>query len=505
MIDSEIARQPRRPVVIAAVCMAFAGLMVVAAPDGSQGYGAWSLLPALVTIVLCFLTRNVLLALLAGIVSGGLISHQYNLIDAYFIPSLGTENYAQILLVYLWCLGGLIGIWNKTGGAQHFARKVAQRYVAGPRQAKLFAWILGLVFHQGGSISTVLAGTTVRPVADEHKVSHEELSYVVDSTASPIATLIPFNVWPIYVAGLLAVDALSAYIADEQAALTMFFQAIPFNFYAMFAVTMTFLLSVDKLPLFNSAMGRAVRRVRETGQLDGPDAEPMLAKELTQTDAHSDYHPSFWDFLVPMLTLLSFCIVPWLAGGSPWVFEGFGMAVMSALFVTVLRGMPMKDAFDAMLTGIKGVTVGAIILGLAVTLATVSQSLGTAHFVINATVDHLDGIAFLLPALLMAVSMVVAFSIGSSWGTYAVMFPLALPLAFAINPDSVFVLLCFGALLGGAVFGDQCSPISDTTILSALACGADLMDHVRTQLPLALTAAGLAGLVYTVIGLLVLP
>ena len=494
----------RRSIVVA-ICLLVAVLLVVAAPDGDAGYGLWSLVPALVTIGLCFLTRNVLLALLAGIASGGLISQQYNLIDAYFIPSLGTENYAQILLVYLWCLGGLIGIWNRTGGAQHFAQKIADRYVSGPRQAKLFAWVLGLVFHQGGTISTVLAGTTVRPVSDEHRVSHEELSYVVDRTASPIATLIPFNVWPIYVAGLLLIDSLSGYIADEEAALAMFFQAIPFNFYAMFAVTMTLLLSLDKLPLFNSAMAQAVRRVRETGQLDAPDAEPMLARELTQTAPDTGYKPSFWDFLVPMLTLMGFCVIPWVAGDSPWVFEGFGMALVSALLVTVLRGMPVKEAFDALLTGIKGVTVGAIILGLALTLASVSESLGTAQFVINATVDHLDGIAFLLPLLLLGVSMLVAFSIGSSWGTYAVMFPLALPLAFAISPDTVFVLLCFGALLGGAVFGDQCSPISDTTILSSLACGADLMAHVRTQLPLALTAAGLAGVVYTVISLFVLP
>ncbi|MEM7097217.1 MAG: Na+/H+ antiporter NhaC family protein [Pseudomonadota bacterium] len=494
-----VAASLSRRLAVAGAVMLVMLVMVWLAPQGAQTYGVWSLTPAFVTILLCFVTRNVILALLAGVLSGGLISGQYNLIDAYFVPSLATQNYAQILFVYLWCLGGLIGIWNRTGGAVYFAQSAADRFVRGPRQAKLFAWFLGLVFHQGGTISTVLAGTTVRPVADQHRVSHEELSYVVDSTASPIATLIPFNVWPIYVAGLLMIDSLTAHIPDEEAALGLFFQAIPFNFYAMFAVTMTLLLSLDKLPLFKSAMAAARRRARETGALDAPDAEPMLSRELTEIAGTDDYTPSMWDFFVPMLTLMGFCAVPWLMGGSPWVFEGFGMAVVSAIGVTVFRGLSIKDAFDAVLTGIKGVTVGAIILGLAVTLANVSQSLGTADYVIAATVDHLDGIAFLLPALLMLVSMIVAFSIGSSWGTYAVMFPLALPLAFAINPDGIFVLLCFGALLGGAVFGDQCSPISDTTILSALACGADLMAHVKTQLPLALTAAGAAGTLYTLL------
>ena len=162
----------------------------------------------------------------------------------------------------------------------------------------------------------------------------------------------------------------------------------------------------------------------------------------------------------------------------------------------VLRGMAVIEAFDAVVTGIKGVTVGAIVLGLAVTLATVSEKLGTSSFVISATIDWLETLPFILPSLLLLICMVIAFSIGSSWGTYAVVFPVALPLAYALSPDPTFLLLNFGAILGGAVFGDQCSPISDTTILSSLACGADLMDHVNTQLPLACIAAGISAVAY---------
>ena len=471
-----------------------------AAPGAAEHYGAWSLAPAAVTIGVCFATRNVLLALLLGILTGGLVTHQLNLIDAFLVPSLGSESYAQILLVYLWALGGLLGLWNATGGARYFAERLAARFVGSRTSAKGLAWVLGVIFHQGGTISTVLAGTTVRPVADRHKVAHEELSYVVDSTASPIATLIPFNVWPIYIAGLISIEPLAGLVSSQDDAVGLFLRAIPFNFYALIAVTMTLLFALDRLPLPPSPMRRAVQRVKTSGELDAPGAQPMAARELTEVRVAADYRPGVEDFLVPIGTLLLMCIVPWLIEGSPRVFEGFGLAVIAALLVSVLKGLPVSAAFDALVHGIKGVTIGALVLGLAVTLATVSRELGTSAFVVDTFAGGLALAPFVLPALLLLVCMLVAFAIGSSWGTYAVVFPVALPLAFALSPDPTWMALNFGAILGGAVFGDQCSPVSDTTILSSLACGADLMDHVNTQLPLALTAAGLAAVAYLGLG-----
>lgn len=467
-------------------------------------YGLWSLLPATITIVVCFITRNVLLALLIGIFAGGLISSQLNILEAFLIPSLGSEKYAQILLVYLWALGALLGLWNRNGGARYFAETMAQRFVNSRTSAKFFAWIMGVVFHQGGTISTVLTGTTVKPISDQHGVAHEELAYMVDSTASPVATVIPFNVWPVYVAGLITIEPLVSLVATETDALKLFFMAIPFNFYGWIAVTMTLLFAFDRLPLFNTPMARVVERVRSVGALDRVGATPMSAAELTESNVPAGYTPSMLDFLAPIGTLMGFCILPWIAGGSPWVFEGFGMAVIVALIGSVLRGMSVSTAFDAMVTGIKGVTIGAIVLGLAVTLATVSEQLGTANYVIDATAETLRQWPYILPSLLMFICMVVAFSIGSSWGTYAVVFPVALPLALALSPDQTYILLCFGAILGGSVFGDQCSPISDTTILSSLACGSDLMDHVNTQLPLAMIAATVSATLYLLISLWVL-
>ncbi len=473
-------------------------------PDASAHYGWLSLLPAVATLIVCFWTRNVILGLFCGVVLGGVVTGQFNIIRAFLIPSLGSERYAQILLVYLWALGGLIGIWNKNGGAQYFATTVANRFVHSRRSARLFAWIMGIIFHQGGTISTVLTGTTAKPVADRERVSHEELSYIVDSTASPVATLIPFNVWPAYVAGLITIDSLRSVVPDQESAIGWFLKAIPFNFYAWIAVTFTLLLSVDRMFWVGKRMRAAIDRARDTGQLDRADAQPLLAKELSVAHVPDYYQPRLVDFFLPMGVLLGFSIVPWMLGGAPMVFEAFGLSVVSAMVLSRIRGMPVHDVFDGVLSGIKGVTVGAVILGLAVTLGNVSEALGTAVFVIENTSGMLQSLPYILPGVLMLVCMLVSFSIGSSWGTYAVIFPIALPLAFAVSPEPLFFALNFGAILGGAVFGDQCSPFSDTTVLSSMACGADLMDHVFTQLPLALLAAGISIVLYVLIAFLAL-
>jgi Na+/H+ antiporter NhaC len=462
-------------------------------------YGIYSIFPAVVTLFLCFYTRNVILALFTGIIVGGLITSEYNILNAFFFPSLGSERYAKILLVYLWALGGLIGIWNKNGGAQYFANWVGERFVHNRVTAKLFAWFMGVIFHQGGTISTVLTGTTVKPITDREKVSHEELSYIVDSTASPIATIIPFNAWPAYIGGLVVLESISKYIPDEEAGISYFLQAIPFNFYAIFAVLFTFLLSIDKLPFINRKMRDAIKRVTSTGELDREGAKPMLSKEIEIADVPEYYKSSLIDFAFPIMTLIGFAIIPWILTGSPMIFEAFGLSVIVGMIVSKFRGMYLEDLFDGLINGIKGVTVGAIILGLAVTLGTVSEKLGTSLYIINMTREYILVVPYILPPIMLFVCMFISFSIGSSWGTYAVVIPIAIPLAFAISDNPLYITLIFASIIGGAVFGDQCSPISDTTILSAMVSGSDLMDHVNTQLPLALVAAGFAAVLYFII------
>jgi Na+/H+ antiporter NhaC len=501
----------RRPItlVIAVATVAAAVWATGRVPPEGQHYGVWSVLPPLVAIVLAFALREVISALFIGIVLGGVIAGKLNIVQEFLIPSVGSPGYGLILLVYLWALGGLIGLWTRSGGALYFADRAAARFVRGPRTAKFFAWLMGLVFHQGGTISTVLTGATVRPVSDRNRVAHEELSYIVDSTASPAATLIPFNVWPIYVGSLAAGTV--PLIASQQDGINFFLRSIPFNFYAMFAVLLTLLFALDQLPFFPGRRMKAARlRARTSGELDRPGSDPLTSEELTEVRLPGGYSTGMIDFLGPLGTLLGVAIIPFVytffiqgnrESPSLPIAEAFVLAVLVAMAIALAKGMALHEVIGGFVSGCKGVTIGAIVLALAVTLQAVTREVGTAAYVVETFGTLISPIA--LPAALLVLCMVVAFSTGTSWGTYAVIFPVALPLAWAVRPDPLYLTLCFGAVTGGSVFGDQCSPISDTTILSSLATGCDLMDHVYTQLPMALGAAALAALLYTALAIAV--
>jgi Na+/H+ antiporter NhaC len=359
---------------------------------------------------------------------------------------------------------------------------------------------MGLLFHQGGTISTILAGSTVRPLSDKKKVSHEELSYIIDSTASPVATVLPFNVWPIYIGGLVV--GTSPIFADLDFSKAFLFKAIPFNFYAWFALLFTLLVSWEKMPWYGKRMKQAMERAKTTGALNRDNSQPLISKELSEIKIPEGFKPSIAGFLVPIGVLLSVAMVPYIFFGKLLVSEAFVLATLSAMALAMYQGMKLKTVLEGFVNGCKGVTIGAIILGLAITLGNVSGTLGTANFIIRSTSSLI--VPFLLPAILLFVTMFISFSIGTSWGTYAVVFPIAMPLAYSINPDPFFTLLCFAAVTGGSVYGDNCSPISDTTILSSLATGTDLMDHVLTQLPLATLAAVLGAIAYTLLALFTL-
>lgn len=473
-------------------------------PSQGDHYGFWSVLPPLIAIVLAFWTKEVISALFVGIALGGVIAGDLNIVDQFLLPSIGTEDFALILLVYLWSLGGLIGIWTRTGGAERFAVWASNMMVKGKRSAKFFTWLMGLIFHQGGTISTVLTGATVRPITDKHGVSHEETSYMVDSTASPAATIIPFNVWPIYIGGLVAGTIPMFETAED--GIAFFFSSLPFNFYGIFAVIITLLFALELLPWVpGKKMRAAIDRARTSGELDREEAEPLSAEELTNMQIPEDYKPGLIDFFGPIGTLLGVAIIPYaytkyylgLTDPLLMIAEAFVLAVLVGMMVALTKGMELKEVIDGFVDGCKGVTIGAIILALAVSLKSVADAVGTAPYVVSLTGDFLT--PAMLPAILMLLCIIIAFSTGTSWGTYAVVFPVAVPLAWAVLPDTFFLMICFGTVVGGSVFGDQCSPISDTTILSSLATGCDLMDHVYTQIPLAVLAASIGAALSTLL------
>ena len=463
-------------------------------------FGYLSLLPALVAVMLCWLTREPVTALLGGIASGALLLGKYDLTGEVLIPSVATTSSASVLVLYLWLLGGLMGVWSRTGAAQAFAEFVTVRFVRGPRSAKLVAWMLGVVFFQGGTVSTVLVGTTVRPIADQERVSHEELAYIVDSTASPIASQLAFNAWPGYVQAFIFVSGVS-FLATEADRIAFFFQSVPFCFYAIFAVLGTLLLSVEKPLFLGRQLGAAMARARSTGALDAPDAAPLAAKELQGSNVPEGYKPSVVEFFLPLATLIVTAVGTFLAFGSPNVHWAFGGALLLAAGMALAKGMSLKDLMTGFHEGIKGVLIGSVILLLAITIGGISREAGGGIFLVEQLGNAVP--FFLLPVLLQLMTMVIAFSTGTSWGTYAVAFPLAMPLAWAVatgqglaHPE-LFMTLCFAAVMDGSVYGDQCSPISDTTVLSSVCTGCDLMDHVKTQIPQASVAAGLAAVCWT--------
>ncbi len=465
-------------------------------------FGYLSLLPALVAVMLCWLTREPITALLGGITAGALMLGKYDLTGEVLIPSVATTGAASMLVLYLWLLGGLMGIWSRTGAAMAFAEFVTVRFVRGPRSAKMVAWLLGVVFFQGGTVSTVVVGTTVRPIADKERVSHEELAYIVDSTASPIASQLAFNAWPGYVQAFIFVSGVG-FLATEADRIAFFFQSVPFCFYAIFAVLGTLLLSVEKPLFLGRQLGEAMARARATGELDAPGAVPLSAKELQGSNVPEGYVASVLEFLLPLGLLIVTAVGTFLAFGTPNVHWSFGGALLLAAGMALAKGMSLKDLMTGFQDGIKGVLVGSVILMLAITIGGISRETGGGIFLVEQLGDAIP--YFLLPVLLQLMTMVIAFSTGTSWGTYAVAFPLAMPLAWAVatgqglSHPELFMTLCFAAVMDGSVYGDQCSPISDTTVLSSMCTGCDLMDHVKTQIPQATFAAILATVGWTLI------
>jgi len=463
--------------------------------------GVWSLFPAFVTIVLCFLTREPVTSLLGGIVSGALLLGAYDIMSGVMIPGLTSSSAALIIVLYLGLLGGLLGIWSRNGAARAFADWVTVRFVRGPKTAKLTAWALGIFFFQGGTISTLLVGTTVKPVADKEKISHEELSYIVDSTASPIAVLLPFNAWPFYVQGLIFVGGISV-LATEELRVGFFFSSIPLFFYAILAVTFTFLLSIDRLPFIGRSFKEAIRRSRETGTLDRPGSTPLQASESLQaSQVPEDYRPAAFEFVLPLVLIIGIAVGTYVFLDSPNVLWAFAVAVIVGALTSRLRGMSLKDLIEGVTSGLQGVVYGAVILLLAVVIGGLSRETGGGLFLVDSLGDALP--YQVLPLLLFVLTVVIAFSTGTSWGTFAVTFPLAMPLAWSLAETGglehpvLFLQICFAAVINGSVFGDQCSPISDTTVLSSLATGCDLMDHVKTQIIPSTVAAVLAVIGWT--------
>ncbi|WP_047984201.1 Na+/H+ antiporter NhaC family protein [Ornithinibacillus californiensis] len=472
-------------------------------------FGILSLLPPILAIVLALVTRNVIPALFAGVWIGATMVHDWNPLlgmyasfSEFILPNLGDPWSATVLL-YCGLFGVLVAFLQRTGGARAIAHSISSR-VKSDRGAQGSTMLFGIIIFFEDYFNALTVGSVMRSVTDKMRVSREKLAYIVDSTSAPLCLLAPVSTWVVFVMGLIGAQFVELGITGSE--YVTYLATIPFNFYSILALLLVAIVIWKRWDF--GPMAQAEYRARTTGKLLRDGAEPpsddaMLEAENLQTDVV----PKKRNFLVPIGVLLGMIPPMFLwTGGFPEnnlvtaVGEADGglsilMAAFTAIIVAILMGMQQKlfrfkEAMQLIVNGFKSMMLVYIILTLAWSIGSVTQALGTADFIVGLAEQSVS--PAVIPVLLFLVACVVAYTTGTSYGTFAIMVPIAMPLAHAMDEISMF--LAIAAVLSGGIFGDHCSPISDTTILSSAGSASDHIDHVNTQMPFAITA-GISGLV----------
>ena len=464
-------------------------------------YGVLSLLPPLFAIALAVYTREVYLSLAAGIWLGWTIIAGWNPLAGAgsavneTIAVLGEPANARILF-FTFMIGSLIAIVQANGGVDGFTRWVERRgWVTDGRRAQLLAWLLGVVIFIESNITILVTGSVCRPLFDRFRVSRERLAYLADSTSAPICILVPFNAWGGYILGLLAGLGVAA-------PLTVFVAAMPLNFYALGAVLLAGITAAFGLDL--GPMRAAEERTR-LGELHWAHAGALADPDEIAPPAAPDLPRRPINLIVPVAAMVLTMPVGMFVTGGGDISAGSGsLSVLWAVIIGVSvasimtlgqRLLAVQELSRVSLHGAGGLTGMALVLLLAIALGAVTVELGTGEYVAGLVAGRV-ALPVLLPIIFLAGAS-TSFATGSSWGTFAIMIPVAVPLAVSLSlPVAPFV----AAVLSGGIFGDHCSPISDTTVVSSLAAASDHIEHVRTQLPYALAAGGFAMLAFAVTG-----
>jgi len=478
-------------------------------------FGWLALLPPLLAIVLAIWTRQVIVSLFLGIWTGATIINGWNpitgLLDSfsrYLIGSSLADSWNIGIIVFCLVIGGMVGVIGKLGGTKAIAEAVVRK--AKSSRTTLFSTaMLGIIMFFDDYANTMIVGNTMRPITDHEKISREKLSYIVDSTAAPVSSMAPVSTWIAMELGLIAAGLQS--INVEGNALLVFFQTVPFRFYSIFSLVLVFTLIFTKKDF--SLMYRAELRARTTGQVVEPGTNPLIVedKDILPDENVSG---SVWDAVIPIAVFILVTVFGLYYNGyeeGKTIIQAFGDADASVVLTwsafigsifaigigLIKRVFSLKSAMDAWVGGIKSMMIAVIILSLAFALKSVISEMQLAEWLVAVTEGILSG--KILPLIVFLVAMLIAFATGTSWGTNSILMPLVIPIAAGVSgAEGVLtptIVASIGAVLTGAVFGDHCSPISDTTILSSMASGADHISHVRTQIPYALTAALVAGVV----------
>ena len=455
-----------------------------------------SIIPVALAVVLAFVTRNTFVSLATACITGCFLAGKgiFGFTDLLKV-SLGNEDFIWVVTINM-MVAVMAAYFEKSGAIQGFTAIVDKRNLK-RKSIQLVTWLLGCLIFFSDSFSPLFVGGVMRKLSDKAKISREKLAYICDSTSAPVAVFLPITSWSAYLCGLtVGIGA----IATQDDALKLFIKAMPLNFYAIFSVVFVGLICAGIIPEFGP-MKTAEKRAFNEGKLVRDGAVPLMSQELTNMSPSDHIKPRvFLNFILPIIIFLGVSLGTFAVIGSTKVMEA---AVIVVVFMTVsliIQGMPLQEVSDTFMLGIKGAMPAIVILALAYPLNSLSKEMGTANFIINCTQSFLT--PALLPVIIFVVAAVMAFATGSSWGTFAICLPIALPLAFNAAGGSVTMLAaaCFAAVAGGGVFGDHCSPMSDTTILSSMGAASDHIDHVKTQLPYALVVAALCSICYLVIG-----
>ena len=504
-------RRNRRLLFILALVPALILIMSIGAlADGSAAeyqspvFGTfWSLIPPVIAIVLALLTKEVYSSLFAGILVGGLLYSGFRFegtvmhIFSDGIASVLSDSYNVGILVFLVILGAMVCLMNKAGGSAAFGRWASKR-IKTRVGAQLATVALGTLIFVDDYFNCLTVGSVMKPVTDKHNVSRTKLAYIIDSTAAPICIIAPISSWA---------AAVSSYVEDGQG-LTLFIKAIPFNFYAI----LTIVMMVGMILMKNEygPMARFERNAKDNGDLfSGKNPYAGMEEDIPEGKGR------VIDLVLPIVVLIACCVIGMLYSGEFFSGASFvdafsncdasvGLMLGSAcalvftlIFYMLRRAMSFGELMGCIPEGFKAMVPAILILTLAWSLKAMTDSLGSTEFVEATLKESAKGFQALLPAIVFLIGCFISFSTGTSWGTFGILIPITLTVFPLTEPLGI---VCVSACMAGAVCGDHCSPISDTTIMASAGAQCDHVDHVSTQLPYAMTCAAVSFVSYIIAG-----
>ena len=500
------------------------------AVSNADRFGLFTLIPPIVAIVLAFITKNVVISLFIGVLSGGFILNLtgFNVFGALtqafldFIDralnSLADPWNAGIIMQVL-VIGGVINLVAKMGGAKAIAEALAKKAKTA-KSTQLITWFLGICVFFDDYANSLIVGPIMRPVADKMKISRERLAFIIDATAAPIAGLAIISTWIGLEVSLISEGFET--IGVEASGFGVFLQTIPYRFYNILILAFIVITTITLREF--GPMRKAEIAARKSKDLAGEEVV-ATSSHMDELEPKEGVKLSIWNAIVPIGALIISAVVAFYYSGYSTIMAGDDTAIQaiitnsplsfkailetfaasdasvalfqSALFASIVaiimsvckKIFTISEAIEAWVDGMKGLIITGVILILAWSLGSVIKELGTAQYLVEALNGAIP--AFLLPSLIFVLGAVISFSTGTAYGTMSILMPLAIPLAYKINPEMSFVIVSTSAVLTGAIFGDHCSPISDTTILSSMGAGCNHIDHVKTQMWYALFVAAI--------------